>query len=366
MSASRRTGGSYVRSGDDSALGGQRRRARQRPVGLRNLGGIARRLRRLDSAHRVGDAGVDPLAPEGEAGLADPDPAGELAHHLQRRDPLAPFDPRDVRRAAPREGELPLADPCRLAGRMKPLPDGNRIVVMRRPRTLQVHVSIMARERRRANCQDHLVETDLRALFRPGAARPSGWRRMPTVTADAMLATSHPIAASAGMDAFREGGNAVDAALAAAAALTVAEPTDNGLGGDAFAIVWHNGELHGLNGPGRSPRVIDEIRVDGTGPRSVTVPGAVRAWADLAERFGRLGLDRALARAAELAARGVACTPRIADKWARTPTAPFCAPSVGERFVLPDLAATLRLLAEQGPDALYRGAVAESIAATSW
>ena len=89
---------------------------------------------------------------------------------------------------------------------------------------------------------------------------------MPTVTADAMLATSHPVAASAGMDAFREGGNAVDAALAAAAALTVAEPTDNGLGGDAFAIVWHDGELHGLNGSGRSPRVLDEIRVDETGP----------------------------------------------------------------------------------------------------
>ena len=210
------------------------------------------------------------------------------------------------------------------------------------------------------------METDLRALFRPGAARPSGWRRMPTVTAEAMLATSHPVAAAAGMDAFRDGGNAVDAALAAAAALTVAEPTDNGLGGDAFAIVWHDGELHGLNGSGRSPRVIDEIRVDETGPRSVTVPGAVRAWADLAERFGRLGLDRALSRAAELAARGVACTPRIADKWTRAATAPFSAPSVGARFVLPDLAATLRLLAEHGPDAFYRGTVAESIAAASW
>lgn len=210
------------------------------------------------------------------------------------------------------------------------------------------------------------MEIDLRALFRPGAAHPSGWRRMPTVTADAMLATSHPIAASAGMDAFREGGNAVDAALAAAATLTVAEPTDNGLGGDAFAIVWHAGELHGLNGSGRSPRVLDEIRVDTTGPRSVTVPGVVRAWADLAERFGRLGLDRALARAAELAAQGVACTPRIADKWASAVAPPFPAPVVGERFVLPDLAATLRLLSEHGPDAFYRGAVAQSIAAASW
>ena len=210
------------------------------------------------------------------------------------------------------------------------------------------------------------METDLRALFRPGAAHASGWRRMPAVAADAMLATSHPLAASAGLAAFLEGGNAVDAALAAAAVLTVAEPTDNGLGGDAFAIVWHEGELHGLNGSGRSPRVLDEIRVDESGPRSVTVPGVVRAWADLAERFGRLGLDRPLARAAELAARGVACTPRIADKWELAAAAPFPAPAIGERFTLPDLAATLRLLSERGPDAFYGGAVADAIAAASW
>ena len=193
---------------------------------------------------------------------------------------------------------------------------------------------MMARERPRANCQDQLVEYDLRALFRPGAAHSSGWRRMPTVAGDSMLATSHPLAATAGLAAFADGGNAVDAALAAAAVLTVAEPTDNGLGGDAFAIVWHDGRLHGLNGSGRSPGVLDMIRVDGSGPRSVTVPGAVLAWADLAARFGRLGLDRALSRAADLAERGVACTPRIADKWARataadsrTPRCPWLRPT---------------------------------------
>ena len=145
------------------------------------------------------------------------------------------------------------------------------------------------------------MKLDLEALFRAGAAHPSGWRRMPAVAGEAMIATSHPLATAAGLAAFGEGGNAVDAALAAAAVLTVAEPTDNGVGGDAFALVWHDGRLHGLNGSGRSPRVLDELRVDDTGPRSVTVPGAVRAWGDLAERFGRLGLDRALSRAAELA-----------------------------------------------------------------
>ena len=115
---------------------------------------------------------------------------------------------------------------------------------------------------------------------------------MPAIAGEAMVATSHPLASQAGLAALRSGGNAVDAALAAAAVLTVAEPTDNGVGGDAFALVWHDAVLHGLNGSGRSPAVIDELRVDAFGPRSVTVPGAVQAWADLAERFGRLGARR--------------------------------------------------------------------------
>ena len=143
--------------------------------------------------HRVRDARVDPLVPVREAGLADPDPAGELAHHLQRRDPLAPLDPRDVRGAAAGERELPLADPRRLARGMKPLPNGNRIVVVRRPRTLQDprppswHGSDAQR-----NCQDQPRGARPPSALPSGAARPSGWRRMPTVTADAMLATSHP------------------------------------------------------------------------------------------------------------------------------------------------------------------------------
>jgi gamma-glutamyltranspeptidase / glutathione hydrolase len=209
------------------------------------------------------------------------------------------------------------------------------------------------------------MEIDLGALFRPGGHR-SGWRRMPAVAGEFMLATSHPLATAAGLEAFEAGGNAVDAALAAATVLPVAEPTDNGLGGDAFALVWHDGALHGLNGSGRAPRVLDELRVDGTGPRSVTVPGAVRAWADLAERFGRLGLDRALDRAADVARRGVACSARIADKWAREPRAPFPPPRIGERFVVPGLAETLARLAADGPAGLYRGSVAEAIATASW
>ena len=103
------------------------------------------------------------------------------------------------------------------------------------------------------------MQLDLGALFRPDT-RTSGWRRMPAVAGEAMIATSHPLATAAGLEAFAAGGNAVDAALAAATVLAVAEPTDNGLGGDAFALVWHGGALHGLNGSGRAPRRLDELR----------------------------------------------------------------------------------------------------------
>ena len=210
------------------------------------------------------------------------------------------------------------------------------------------------------------MDIDLDSLFRPGAAHPSSWRRMPTVAGDCMIATSHPLASAAGLEAFRAGGNAVDAALAAATTLAVAEPTDNGLGGDAFALVWHGGTLYGLNGSGRSPATLDALRVDPAGPRSVTVPGAVRAWGDLADRFARLGLARPLARAADIARRGVAATPRIADKWRRAPAAPLPAPGVGHRFVIPDLAATLEALATDGPEALYDGSLASAISSACW
>ncbi len=210
------------------------------------------------------------------------------------------------------------------------------------------------------------MRVDLDALFRPGSARSSGWRRMPAIAGEAMVATSHPLATLTGLRALSNGGNAVDAALAAAAVLTVAEPTDNGVGGDAFALVWHDGVLHGLNGSGRSPAEIDELRVDAYGPRSVTVPGAVRAWGDLAERFGRLGLDAALAPAIDLAANGLACSARIADKWARAERAPWPAPAVGSRYRIPGSERTLRLIADHGPDALYHGELAAAIAAATW
>jgi len=193
---------------------------------------------------------------------------------------------------------------------------------------------------------------DLDALFRSGAGAASGWRRMPAIAGEAMVATSHPLATQAGLHALGRGGNAVDAALAAAAVLTVAEPTDNGIGGDAFALVWKDGALYGLNGSGRSPALIDQARVDDSGARSVTVPGAVAAWADLAQRFGRLELADALAHAAGLAEAGVACSARIAHKWASAERPPWPAPSAGQRYRLPDLARTLHALAAEGPAVL--------------
>ena len=203
-------------------------------------------------------------------------------------------------------------------------------------------------------------------LFRP-ARDLSGWPRLPVITREAMVATSHPLATRAGLRALEAGGNAVDAALAAAAMLTVCEPGHNGIGGDAFALLWWDGALHGLNGSGRSPAAPDDLSVDRYGPRSVTVPGAVRAWADLADRFGRLGLDAALAPAAEAAERGVAATARVASHWGLAQQrAPSPAPQPGEVYRLPELGATLRRLAESGPDALYTGPVAEAIASASW
>jgi gamma-glutamyltranspeptidase / glutathione hydrolase len=189
------------------------------------------------------------------------------------------------------------------------------------------------------------------------------------VAAEAMVATSQPLATRAGLRALERGGNAADAALAAAAVLCVAEPMSTGIGGDAFALVWRDGQLVGLDAAGPAPRSADPgAPVEESGPRCVTVPGAVGGWAALVERFGRFGLDTALADAVDAAERGVAVGAVTAAAWARAeaPTELGPPPRVGERFRLPDLGATLRLIATGGPDALYSGRVAEAIAASTW
>ena len=147
---------------------------------------------------------------------------------------------------------------------------------------------------------------------------PSG--RQP-VLARNVVATSQPLAAQAGAQAFARGGNAIDAALAAAIALTVVEPTMNGIGGDAFALVWDNNELHGLNSSGRSPASWTPDRFAGMnamplrGWDSVTTPGGVAAWSALSERFGKLPFEDLFRDAIRYAREGFPVSPVIARQW---------------------------------------------------
>jgi gamma-glutamyltranspeptidase/glutathione hydrolase len=191
--------------------------------------------------------------------------------------------------------------------------------------------------------------------------------RTPVVSTGGMVATSQPLATRAGVRALELGGNAADAALAAAATLCVTEPMSTGIGGDAFALVWDGSRLHGLDAAGPAPSGAHPAQpVAGSGPRSVTVPGAVAGWAALAERFGRLGLDTVLADAIAAAEDGFAVGPITAAAWSDAPPELGPAPRPGDRVRLPELGASLRRLAADGPDALYRGELARAIASCTW
>jgi gamma-glutamyltranspeptidase/glutathione hydrolase len=185
-----------------------------------------------------------------------------------------------------------------------------------------------------------------------------------------MVASSQPLATRAGLRALERGGNAADAALAAAAMLAVTEPTSNGIGGDNFALVWRDGRAEGLDSAGPAPRNAEALSpVPQSGPQSVTVPGAIAGWAALAERHGRLGLDACLADAVDAAEQGYAVAPRTAEAWQRSKRVPpeyQPAPQVGEMVRLPELARTLRGVAERGPSAFYEGQVAAAIVAATW
>jgi gamma-glutamyltranspeptidase / glutathione hydrolase len=193
--------------------------------------------------------------------------------------------------------------------------------------------------------------------------------RSSAIAAEAMVATSQPLATRAGLRTLERGGNAIDAALAAAAVLCVTEPMSTGVGGDLFAQVWDGEDLHGLDAAGPAPlRADPDSPAEETGPRSVTVPGAVAGWAALAERFGRLGLDAALADAISAAEKGFPVAARASGAWARAgsrvPLGPV--PKYGELARLPELGATLRRIADEGPGAIYRGTIADAIASCTW
>ena len=204
------------------------------------------------------------------------------------------------------------------------------------------------------------------------------------VLARNVVATSQPLAANAGLEMLRQGGNAVDAALATAIALTVVEPCSNGVGSDAFAIVWDGAELKGLNASGRAPAAWAPERFAGRDamPRqgwdSVTVPGAVSAWVALSRRFGRMPFEDLFEPAIRYARRGFHVGHVSAGLWARAADiyaghADFQihflpggrAPRAGELFVNADLADTLEQIAQSDGEAFYRGALAERIDAAA-
>jgi gamma-glutamyltranspeptidase/glutathione hydrolase len=202
------------------------------------------------------------------------------------------------------------------------------------------------------------------STFRHAPARP------PAVAARAMVATSQPTATLAGLKILEQGGTAADAAIAAAAVLGVTEPMSTGIGGDMFAIVHRDGELVGLDAAGPAPAEIDRPeKIDLSGPNSVDVPGAVAGWGALSERFGRLGLDTCLRSAIEIAERGFAVSHHAARSWADAELIPAeytPAPPRGATVCFPDQAATLKVIAENGPDAMYKGPIADEIAASCW
>jgi gamma-glutamyltranspeptidase/glutathione hydrolase len=204
-----------------------------------------------------------------------------------------------------------------------------------------------------------------------------------------MVATSVPIASAAGVEMLRRGGNAIDAAIAAAAVLSVVEPMQTGLGGDAFALFWSARErrLIGLNGSGRAPRAATLEAYRERGLRTIephgilcaTVPGAVDAWETLSRQHGALEFATLLEPAIRAAEQGFAVTELVAHYWwglaamgalrnaeARDTFAPGGAtPPAGAWFRNPRLAASLRTIAKGGAAAFYRGEIAEQIVATS-
>ena len=202
-----------------------------------------------------------------------------------------------------------------------------------------------------------------------------------------MVATTQPLAAQAGLEILKRGGNAVDAAIATAACLTVVEPTSNGIGGDSFALIWTGGKLHGLNSSGPAPQSLSlqalakagHKEMPPYGPAPVTVPGAPASWAELSRKFGRLPLTKSMAPAIEYAESGFPVSPVVSDLW-KAAFETYAAqrgeefkhwfetfaprgrtPAAGELWRLPDQAATLAAIAESEAEVFYRGNLAEKI-----
>lgn len=206
-------------------------------------------------------------------------------------------------------------------------------------------------------------------------------RRLPVLAAN-VVSTTQPLAAQAGLRMLLAGGNAVDAALAAAITLTVVEPVMNGIGGDAFALVWDQGKLHGLNASGRAPAAWTPERFAGRdtmpelGWDTVTVPGQVAGWVELSKRFGKLPFATLFEPAIAYAANGFPVSPTIARQWAlqaiklkdqpgfsQAFTIDGAAPKAGDIWRFPAQARTLQRIAETLGQDFYQGELADRIAA---
>ncbi|MEM7099877.1 MAG: gamma-glutamyltransferase family protein [Pseudomonadota bacterium] len=201
------------------------------------------------------------------------------------------------------------------------------------------------------------------------------------VCAQNIVATSQPLATQAGIQALKRGGNAVDAALAAAITLTVVEPCMNGVGSDAFTIIWDGKALHGLNGSGKSPkgwtpeRFAGQEQMPGLGWDSVTVPGAVSVWAEVSDKFGSLAFESLFEEAIQYARDGFHVGPVSSQIWQLAPQMYpgftdfaehfFPAPQPGQLFRRPDLATTLEEIAATRGESFYRGALAQKIVSAS-
>ncbi len=208
------------------------------------------------------------------------------------------------------------------------------------------------------------------------------------IATEGMVATSQPLAAQAGLDVLKRGGNAIDAAVATAAALNVVEPMSTGIGGDMYSIAWiaKDKKLVGLNGSGRSSRHATLKHFTDKGYKkiplysadAVTVPGAFDGWVSLHEKYGKLPLKEVLRDAIRYAEKGFPVSEIIASGWrghVRFKSDPdfantylikegneYRTPRIGEIFKQPDFAKTLRILAEGGSDAFYKGEIAKKIA----
>lgn len=211
---------------------------------------------------------------------------------------------------------------------------------------------------------------------------PYAWPRIP-LCAQNVVCTSQPLAAQSGLAMLAQGGNAVDAALAAAITLSLVEPVSNGIGSDAFAIVWDGITMHGLNASGRSPAAWTPEYFSGQdvpvrGWNSVTVPGAVSAWVEMHAKLGKLPFERIFEPAIRYGRDGFLVSPMIARQWAAQLselkaqpgfTEAFLPggrpPNPGELFRFPEHAATLEKIVETRGAAFYRGELAEKMQAHS-